>query len=170
MMRHPKITALVATIVVLTIIGIAGPALSDRSGRKVKADLKGFEEVPAISSTGTGDFEGRLAHDETAIEYTLRYEDLEGTTTTAAHIHLGQRGVGGGVSAFLCGGGGKPACPAVSGSVSGTILASDVVGPAGQGIAAGELDELVNAMRRGVTYVNVHTDKYPNGEIRGQLK
>ncbi|HEV8580728.1 MAG TPA: CHRD domain-containing protein [Thermoanaerobaculia bacterium] len=169
-MRHPRITALVATVAMLAIVGIAGPALSDRSGRQMKADLRGFDEVPAVSSTGTGNFLARLAHDESALEYTLSYEDLEGTTTTAAHIHLGQRGVSGGVSAFLCGGGGKPACPAVSGSVSGTIIAADVVGPAGQGIAAGELGELIRAMRRDVTYVNVHTDKHPSGEIRGQLK
>ena len=169
-MRHPRITLIVATAAMLAVIAIAGPALSDRGGRQMKTDLSGFEEVPAISSTGSGDFVGRLAHDESAIEYTLRYEDLEGTTTTMAHIHLGQRGVSGGISAFLCGGGGKPACPAVSGSVSGTIIAADVIGPTAQGIAAGELDELIRAMRRGVTYVNVHTDKHPGGEIRGQLK
>jgi CHRD domain len=169
-MRHPRITALVATVAVLAIVGIAGPALSDRGGRQMKTKLTGFEEVPSISSTGRGDFQARLAHDESALEYTLSYEDLEGTTTTAAHIHLGQRGVSGGGSAFSCGGGGKPACPAVSGSVSGTIIAADVVGPAGQGIAAGELAELIRAMRQGVTYVNVHTDKHTGGEIRGQLK
>lgn len=169
-MRHPRVTAIVATAAVIAIIAIAGPALSDRGGRQMKTKLSGFEEVPAVSSTGRGEFQARFEHDESALEYTLRYEDLEGTTTTMAHIHLGQRDVSGGVSVFLCGGGGKPACPAVSGSVSGTILAADVVGPTGQGIAAGELDELVRAMRQGVTYVNVHTDKHPNGEIRGQLK
>lgn len=43
----------------------------------------------------------RITHDESAIEYTLSYENLEGTTTAAAHIHLGQRDVNGGVIAFL---------------------------------------------------------------------
>jgi hypothetical protein len=76
--------------------------------------------------------------------------------------------VNGGVATFLCGGGGKPACPP-SGTVTGTISASDVIGPASQGIAAGELDALVRAMRHGVTYANVHTDKFPDGEIRGQI-
>jgi hypothetical protein len=85
-----------------------------------------------------------------------------------AHIHFGQPGVEGGVAAFLCGGGSKPACPP-SGDVTGTIVASDVVGPADQGIAAGEIDELIAAMKHGVTYVNVHTDAYPDGEIRGQI-
>ena len=86
----------------------------------------------------------------------------------AAHIHFGQRGVNGGVSAFLCGGSGTP-CPA-SGTVEGTITAANVVGPAAQGIAPGEFAELLRAMGLGVTYVNVHTTPtYPGGEIRGQI-
>jgi len=44
-----------------------------------------------------------------------------------------------------------------------------VVGPAGQGIAPGELDEFIRAIRAGVTYVNVHSTKFPSGEIRGQI-
>ena len=170
MTKHSRITVLVATVAVLAVLGIAGTALPDRGGRSMKANLSGFEEVPAVSSTGTGELLARIANDESSIEYTLSYENLEGTTTAAAHIHLGQRGVNGGVIAFLCGGGGKPACPPVSGSVSGTITAADVIGPAGQGIAAGELDEMIAAMRQGVTYVNAHTDKHPGGEIRGQIK
>jgi hypothetical protein len=45
-----------------------------------------------------------------------------------------------------------------------------VGGPAGQGIAAGELSELIAAIRAGRTYVNVHTNKHPGGEIRGQVR
>jgi hypothetical protein len=170
MSKHPRITVLVAIIAALTIVGIAGPVLSDRGGRQMKADLRGFEEVPAVSSTGTGELLARIADDESAIEYTLTYQNLEGTTTAAAHIHLGQRSVNGGVIAFLCGGGGKPACPPTSGSVTDVITAANVIGPAGQGIAAGEFAEMIKAMRQGVTYANVHTDKHPGGEIRGQIK
>jgi hypothetical protein len=106
---------------------------------------------------------------DTSLSYELQYRNLEGSTTTAAHVHLGQTGVSGGVSFFLCGGGGKPACPATSGSVSGTVVAADVIGPVGQGIAAMELDEILKAMRSGVAYANVHTNNHPTGEIRGQI-
>ncbi len=79
----------------------------------------------------------------------------------------------GGVSAFLCGGAppasNKPACPN-SGTVTGTIVASDVIGPTAQGISAGEFDELVRAIRAGAIYANVRTDKYPGGEIRGRIQ
>ena len=53
--------------------------------------------------------------------------------------------------------------------MSGTIVPADVIGPAGQGIAGGEFEEVVRAIRAGATYVNVHNETYPSGEIRGQL-
>ena len=63
---------------------------------------------------------------------------------------------------------GTQACPP-DGTVTGTIRPVDVIGPAGQGIAAGEFDELVQALRDGFAYANVHSSLVPAGEIRGQL-
>ena len=51
----------------------------------------------------------------------------------------------------------------------GCSSATDVVGPAGQGIAAGEWEEFLDALRAGVTYANVHSTARPAGEIRAQL-
>jgi hypothetical protein len=53
--------------------------------------------------------------------------------------------------------------------VTGTVTAADVVGPTGQGVSPGEFEEILDAMRAGVTYANVHTTKIPGGEIRGQI-
>jgi hypothetical protein len=53
--------------------------------------------------------------------------------------------------------------------VSGTITAANVIGPAGQGIAATQLAELIRAIRAGAAYANVHSSIWPGGEIRGQL-
>ena len=44
-----------------------------------------------------------------------------------------------------------------------------MIGPSGQGITPEEFEELLDAIRGGVAYVNVHTDNFPTGEIRGQL-
>ena len=135
-------------------------------GRKTR--LSGFNEVPAVSSTGSGEMRLRIDKNNDVIHYELSYEDLEGTTTTGAHIHLGQAGVNGGVIAHLCGGD-KPACTPTSGSFEGTIEAQNILGPAGQGIAAMEFAEVVRAIRAGVVYANVHSNKHPGGEIRGQI-
>ena len=137
----------------------------------VHADpLTGYQEAtPAgVSSGATGSFVATIDDDAGTIEYVLSYSDL-GTPALVAHIHFGNRFTSGGVSAFLCGGGGKPACPATSGTVTGTIVVADVVGPTGQGIAPGEIGEFIRAIRAGMTYVNVHSMQFPMGEIRGQI-
>ncbi len=54
--------------------------------------------------------------------------------------------------------------------MTGTIVASDVVGPTAQGIAAGDLASVLRAIRAGMAYANVHTSTFPNGEIRGQIR
>lgn len=132
----------------------------------VEAELSGFKEVPAISTTGNGNFEAEIgAH---AIHYRLQYDDLEGGDVLFAHIHLGRTATNGGVVAFLCGGDNTPACPQ-SGTVEGTIRADDVEDLAVQGIEAGEFRELVRAIRRNATYANVHTEAFPGGEIRGNV-
>ncbi|MGH2397740.1 MAG: CHRD domain-containing protein, partial [bacterium] len=82
---------------------------------------------------------------------------------------IGARATNGGVVAFLCGGGGKPACPAAPGRVTGTINAGNIVAAADQGIAANELAEVLRAILADATYVNVHTTGRPAGEIRGQI-
>jgi hypothetical protein len=134
----------------------------------VTARLRGFQEVPTISTRGRGDFQAQVNRE--SVQFTLSYQDLE-ARATAAHIHFDQRHVAtpGNIIAFLCGGGGKPACPP-AGTVTGTVTAMDVIGPAAQGIEPGQFREVVRAIRAGVTYVNVHTERFPAGEIRGQIR
>jgi hypothetical protein len=147
---------------------IATVAFGDDKSR-MRASLSTYEEVPSISSTGSGRFVATIDDDAQQITYTLTYENLSGPPLFS-HIHLGQRGANGGVAVFLCGGGGKPACPvATSGTVTGTISPANIVGPAGQGLTTGEWAELVAAIRAGVTYANIHTPSFPSGETRGQI-
>jgi uncharacterized protein YdeI (BOF family) len=65
---------------------------------------------------------------------------------------------------------GTQPCPAPPATISGTITAADVTNLANErGISAGELDELIAAIRAGATYVNVHSTRWPGGEIRSQI-
>jgi CHRD domain len=162
--------ALTALILVLLSFALVSTALSQNSDGRFRARLNGFNETPSISTVAHGDFAARLVNSST-LEFTLRYSALEGGSAAQAHIHLGQRHVAGGVSAWLCGGGGQAACPAgASATINGTVTAANVTGPANQGIAVGEFNELVRAMRAGATYVNVHTPTFGSGEIRGQVR
>jgi hypothetical protein len=152
----------------LMLIALAPMIASGDSHRSFKANLNGYLEVPSISTPATGRFTARLDRDGDTLTYRLRLSDfLE--TPLFAHIHFARPDVNGGVIAFLCGGGGKPACPA-DGVVEGTVTAADVIGPTDRGITEGEFDELIRAMRNGATYVNAHTDTYKPGEIRGNIK
>jgi hypothetical protein len=145
---------------------VAAPIVIGDSNSEFRASLNGYLETPSISTTARGSFRATISG--STITYRLTFRDLT-TPTLFAHIHFGRPDVAGGVAAFLCGGGSKPACP-LSGTVTGTILPTDVVGPSGQGIAAGEFAELLRAMRNGATYVNVHSEMFPTGEIRGNLR
>jgi hypothetical protein len=165
-----------------TVISLAATGMAVAQTTNARARLFGTAENPTLSTTGRGLLD--VVIDETAqtITYELTYNNLEGVGTTpyvtdgvvtAAHIHLGAVAVNGGVSAFLCGGGDKPACPTPSGMVSGVIDLADIVGPGSQGInddEATRFAELVRAIKQGVTYANVHTTRWPSGEIRGQLR
>lgn len=137
--------------------------------KKFHARLDGAQETPAISTAATGTFEATLNQAGDQLTFQLEYSDLEGGNTLFAHVHIGQFDVAGGVMFFLCGGGGKPACPNGSATVTGTVSAADIIGPAGQGITAGQFAEALRAMRDGIAYANVHTVTYPTGEIRGQV-
>ncbi len=172
-----KKLSLIVLLGVLLVAVVA--ATTAQSGRNFSANLTGYEEVPVISTTGGGSLRAMVTGNGTTIDYTLNYSGL--SNAVAAHIHFGQMSVNGGVSAFLCGGGDKPACPSSGGTVTGVIDAADVIGPTGQGIAPGQMGELISAMIAGVTYVNVHTNDlvdppntgpgdFPGGEIRGQIK
>lgn len=164
------------TVVSIALAGaLVSPAASAQGAAPTlfTAELGGYQEVPAVSSPGSGFFIARTRPGDAGIDFSLGYSGMQGTVTQA-HIHFGQPGVAGGISIWLCGaqaqaGVGPTTCPA-SGAVTGTIGAVNVIGPTGQLIGTGELAEVLLAMRAGVAYVNVHTDQVASGEIRGQIR
>ena len=170
-----KLAVAVSLLVAAGLMILAAAAFADHghhggNGGTFSAKLTGYEETPSESTPGRGTFRAKIVNGDT-IHYVLHYEGFEAVegNTLFSHIHFGQPGVAGGVSAFLCGGGTKPPCTPTQGTFEGDIVASDVVGPAGQGIAPGEFGELVRAMKKGYTYANVHTTLNPAGLIRGQI-
>jgi len=152
---------------------LAGGVALAAGPHQLRADLTGFEEVPPISTTGSGHLRLQIFPDNNAIHYELSYSGLE-ADATQSHIHFGQMSVNGGISVFLCsnlgnGPAGTQACPARSGTISGMITPASVIGPAVQGISVGEFAALLDALRSDVAYVNVHSTQWTGGEIRGQI-
>ena len=159
-------------VVALAVIGFTiSVATADEGTAALHANLTGFEETPPNLTDATGTFSATVQG--TSLTYTLTYSGLS-APVTQAHIHFGQAGVAGGVSIFLCGTAvspgpaGTPTCPQ-AGTVSRTVSAADVIGPTGQGVAAGNFAGVLRFIQAGEAYANVHTTAHPGGEIRGQI-
>lgn len=173
-----------------TLCASAVSLADDWSGpERYAARLISYNEVATVSSVAKGRFSATVDEANQVITFEVSYEDLEGAVTMS-HIHFGAPGTTGGISLWLCQttispapasvAATTPTCPASPGTVNGTLTATAVVGPgttpevatapAGQGISAGQFAEVVRAIRAGYTYANVHTVKFPAGEVRGQLR
>ena len=153
MRRIGTFSVLIAALLVA--LGVSSYAIANGGKKNLKADgLTGLQENPDISTVADVGLEG---------------------TVQQAHIHFGKRGINGGVTLFLCGTAaspgpaGTPACPTPGGTVSRTATAADILAPGTQGIEAGNYEELADALRSGHAYANVHSTKWPGGEIRAQI-
>ncbi len=143
-------------------------AMAHSQTERFSASLSGAEEVPPINTAGTAAFE--MTIQQSTITFSLTFSDLS-SPLSVAHLHFAPSKVAGGVMIFLCGGDGQPACPAATeGTITGTITAANVTGPTAQGIAPGDLDSALEAVRVGLAYANMHTANFGGGEIRGQVR
>ncbi len=128
--------------------------------------LSGTNQVPAVVTSSRGRASFRLSRSGNALAYTLYVTGIE--DPTMAHIHLAAAGKNGPPVVWLYP---TKAHAVRSGKVRGllargTITAAQLVGP----LKGKSLEDLVEQMRAGNTYVNVHTRAHPGGEIRGQIQ
>lgn len=137
--------------------------------RNFRTHLSGGEEVALnpVVTRAQGQAIFQLSKDGTTLSYKLIVSNIQ--NVTMAHIHLAPAGVNGPVVAWLYPDG--PPAQLIPGRINGvlaegTITAANLVGP----LAGASLDDLIEAMRAGGTYVNVHTSQYPAGEVRGQIR
>ena len=171
-MTSVRIKLVLAVVSACALIAV-GTVAGARQGNRFDGHLTGYEEVPALSTTGAGEFRAHLDQNNQSISWELTFGGTE-SNVTQAHIHFENATENGPIVVFFCsnlgnGPAGTQACPPF-GTISGTIEADDVLGNAAdRGLEAGAFQELVNAMRSGATYVNVHTSGRPGGEIRAQL-
>lgn len=156
-LRGPTLVIAVALVATTWTVAAAPPEQSN-----FVAPLSGDEEVPSVETDARGLARFQLASDGASIGYRLTVANID--NVTQSHIHMAPEGVNGPVVAFLFGpsaGDGR-----VDGVLAtGNITADDLVGP----LAGQPLSALLDAMRAGNTYVNVHTLAHPAGEVRGRI-
>ncbi|MDP9137542.1 MAG: CHRD domain-containing protein [Pseudomonadota bacterium] len=109
-----------------------------------KAALNGAAEVPANDSAGSGTAEVSLDTDAKKVTWKVTQQGLSGEPT-AAHFHG----------------------PAAAGENAGPAL--DISGTLAEG-TSDLTDAQITDLQAGKWYVNVHTEKFPDGEIRGQVE
>jgi hypothetical protein len=158
-----RILIVLLSVFALTLVSVAmTQALKPENFR---THLSGEEEVPAVDTRATGQAIFQLRSD--GLHYKLIVANIE--NVTMAHIHLAPAGANGPVVAWL-----YPDAPPpelIPGRFNGVlaegvITSDDLVGP----LEGQTLDDLVNEIKAGNTYVNVHTSQYPAGEVRGQIR
>jgi CHRD domain len=156
---------------------VAASADRHDDGETVHAQLVGWNETPAIVTDGTAVFRARIADNDLSFDWQLTYSFPASTSVSQSHIHIGQRNVAGGIVIWFCANNppitnapaGTQPCPTSAGTVSGTATSANVVNLPAQGVAAGEFAKVLEAIRRGDAYANIHTVAHPPGEIRGQI-
>lgn len=150
------IFAIAAAIAIVGITsGLANSAMAQE--QKFVATLSGQEEVPPTDSQATGMSEVTVTGE--SAEYSVNATNIQGVT--AGHIHSGNQGENGPIVVTLF----TNESPTNEVSETGSITADILEGP----MAGKQLTDLVTAMNNGTTYVNIHTEQNPNGEIRGQI-
>jgi hypothetical protein len=146
--------------VTLAGIGITTNSITNTAfaqDQKFMASLSGQDEVPPTNSQANGMADFTVMGD--SVEYTVNASNMQGVT--AGHIHSGKQGENGPVVVTLF----KNYSPSNEVSETGSITADKLEGS----MAGKQLTDLATAMSNGETYVNVHTEQNPNGEIRGQI-
>jgi|KBSSwiStaDraftv2_1062776.scaffolds.fasta_scaffold00497_14 hypothetical protein len=167
---------------ILSGLSVSPAALAAPHVEEFHAVFSGFNEVGglnaqtgAILSDGRATLELRLNRADQTLSFVLKYSGLA-AGVTQAHIHFGKIHMAGGVMVFFCSNDpatsppGTQPCPANSGTVTGTLSAANVVGPAKQGVTAGDFQAIVDALESDTAYANIHTTAFPAGEIRGEIR
>ncbi len=139
-------------------------AASTVSAQTFIVPLSGLQEVPSVTTTGSGTGVATLSGlpGSRVLTYTVNYSGLQGTIAAPfAHIHNGPAGVNATIVHDLDGANQLP----ISGSSQGTIVGDWRFDDATQPLT----DALANEFFLGRLYFNLHTTSFPGGEIRGQI-
>lgn len=160
-MSSTTLTLALATIATIaTVASNIDPLFGQLEQKSFTTQMSGAEEVPPVDTIASGI--AKFVLSSVNITYQVNVTDILGAT--AAHIHAGNVGENGPVLVTLF----ESDTPIVQQNgvlAQGNISAGDLEGS----MQGKQIADLIMAMGDGETYVNIHTQDNPNGEIRGQL-
>ena len=146
----------------MTLVGAGATTAATTEQRNFRTHLSGDEVVSPVDTNAQGQATFKLDKAGDELSFKLNVANID--DVIGAHIHYAPAGENGPIVVFLFG---DPFTDpvTVNGTLAeGTITATDVIGP-----IEGDFSALLDAMRAGNAYVQVHTVENPPGEIRGQI-
>jgi hypothetical protein len=160
------IFVVVSAISFVVMIGPSSMVAAQSQQQTFNSKLSGNNEVPPVTTSATGTAQFQLSPDSKTLSYTLTANNIN--SITLAHIHQDKTGENGppivplSITNAKMDYGCQCMLPATG---QGTITSDNLQGP----MAGKQISDLVNLIKSGQAYVNVHTQQNKNGEIRGQI-
>lgn len=158
-----SVVVLTAVISSVLLLNAASGLTTFAFAEPFTALISGDQEVPTVETTAVGKTIFRTKNNDTLLDYKVNITGF--SNASGAHIHMGKVGANGDVIVDLLTD--KKKNPTKLGmAIRGNITDSSLTGP----MQGKTLADLISAINNGDTYVNVHTQTHPDGEIRGQIQ
>jgi len=161
--RLLSITTMLAAIISIAAVSVSLNSIQAQQGETFSASLSGKDEIPPTESSATGWAMFQTDENGTQLSYSVNITGLN--EITGAHIHNGSTGQNGDIVVTLSGQESAKDGNNATISLKGNITKDNLEGP----LKGKDLSELVSLMSDGNVYVNVHTDQFQKGVIRGQI-
>jgi hypothetical protein len=162
-------TLVFMTVLLAPALLIEGAAAANQGGLKFRSNPSAAQEVqdPAVVSDGAGAVQVRFARDLSAVAAKVEIADLT-SGVAAGHLHCAPAGQNGPVILDL-----MPTAGASEGTIVDDRFTNDDLSGADCeatcGFPVNNIASLRFAADEGCIYVNIHSETFPGGELRGQL-
>lgn len=163
LMKSTFITLIATTLTLIATSFVFMQQIQAQEGNIIITFLSGKEEVPPNDSNANAWAKFQSVNNGSQIAYWVSISGLN--KITGAHLHDGIKGQNGDIVAVLSGNKSADTGGNATISLAGNITKDDLQGP----LKGKEISDLISQMRNSSIYVNVHTDEFKDGVIRGQI-
>ena len=163
LMKSTLMTITAAALIFIVTSFVIMQQIQAQEGNMIITFLSGKEEVPPTKTEASAWAKFQSVNNDSQIAYWINITGLN--KITGAHLHDGVKGQNGDIVAVLSGNKSADAGENATISLMGNIIKNDLQGP----LKGKDIPDLINKMKNSSIYVNIHTDEYKDGAIRGQI-